>query len=65
MLRGRKGDFQRKKEGGMLALTLSLWFSQLTKKVGKEKGGCWFYQEAQKLGASGGFKSTDAGEDCS
>ena len=45
MLRRRKGDFQRKKEGGILdSHAPSLILS--TGNGGGGKGRCWFYQEA-------------------
>ena len=57
LMAGRReiGFFQRKKEGGFW-LSRSLSDSLNWQKVKEEKSGCWFYQGAEELSASGGFK---------
>ena len=54
--------FQKEKEEDSDLLSLSLWFSQLAKVVKEEEGAGFIKRLCWVLSASGGFKSTDAGE---
>ena len=56
------GFFRRRRRRILVEFSRSLSGSLNWPKVKEEKSGCWFYQEAGVLSASGGFESTDIGE---